>query len=853
MAKTWMRRVGPAIGVVLFALALGVLHHQAQATDMGALKASIRALSWSVVVVAVACTAVGYLILTFYDQLACRHAGHPLPWRRVVLASFIGHSFTHTLGNAILVGGSVRYRLYSACGLSAVHIALVIGFCVIGFWVGFLALCGAVFLIEPPPTLAALRLPFSSLPVMGACFLLVPLSWLVLCSFVRAPLRIRGWSLRLPTPLMSGAQIALGAAEMVTRSLVLYVLLPPELGLGFAAFLGSYLLAMVAGKISQIPGGLGVLEGVFVMLLPTGASPAGVLGALAVYRGIYYLVPLLVAALALGGFEIAMRRRAPSAAPSPDAGWFGLAVRHLMASVVAIGAAILVVGAMVPTEPVRAQLLSSLVPVAVQETAFVLSGAVGMVLMFAARGLQRKLRPAWNLSVILLAVGAVLALARGMGWEEATALSLLLIALLPCRRDFHRGVGLGSVEFIPGWSAATAMLLVAAAGCGWFAFKPIDWSWDLLTTFGPGDDAARALRAFAAAASVAAVVAILRLVRPAFSPPSARLTDVDRAATIAEHACDALAHLALLGDKQLLFSASGEGFLMYRVEGRSWVALGDPIGPLQDRRELAWSFRDLCDHHDGRPVFYQARECELYADLGLTQVRIGDEARVPLPFYAPGSAARVARLADLGFEFEVVGAERTLALLPELKRVDEAWADTHTGAAHGFDHGHFDPTWISRFSVAVVRWGGSIVAFATVWTAPARTEMNLDLVRIVPDAPPALLEGLFDAVMAWGKENAYAWFSFGLVPMPAVGNLPCTVAAMPVGTGFGRRMFAHGEHFATLGEVRAFSARFDPVYEPRWLLSRETVHVPGMIRDIVALVAPGSPPGASAPLAAVRV
>ncbi|MBA3710231.1 MAG: DUF2156 domain-containing protein, partial [Planctomycetes bacterium] len=293
--------------------------------------------------------------------------------------------------------------------------------------------------------------------------------------------------------------------------------------------------------------------------------------------------------------------------------------------------------------------------------------------------------------------------------------------------------------------------------------------------------------------------------------------------------------------------------LMYRIEGRSWVALGDPVGPAEERRELAWAFRDLCDHHDGRPVFYQVREAALYDDLGLAPVRIGDEARVPLPYYRPGMSSRVRRLGELGLAFEVVPVERTLSVHAELAPVAAAWEATHARDGHAFDQGHFDPAWIARFPLAVVRWGGSIVAFAPLCVAPARTELAIDLMRHLPDMPPGLIEGLFDAVMEWGGAQGYAWFNFGLVPLRSVGDLPCTVAALPVGTGFGRRMFAHGEHFATLAEVRSFVDRFEPVCEPRWLLSRETLHVPEVLRDIVALVAPGSPPGASAPLAAVRV
>ncbi len=843
--SAWKRRLGPLLGVVLFAFAIGVLHHVARGTDFPSLRESIRAISWLTIGAAVALTGAGYLVLTLYDQLACRHAGHPLPWRRVAMGSFIGHAFTHTLGNALLVGGSVRYRLYSASGLSAVEIALVIAFCFVGFWVGFLALAGMVFVIEPPPLVASLHLPFASARVLGGLFLIVPGAWLIASIALRRPLTIKGWSLRMPTPAMSAAQIALGAIEMSLRGLVLYILLPADIGLSYPAFLGAYLLAMVAGKISQVPGGLGVLEGVFLVLVPAAASSPATLGALAVYRGVYYLVPLMAAALMLGCFELSTRAENVRGAVAGIGSRFGLAVRHIMAACAVLAGATLVLGSVLPSDPARAQQLALWVPPMISESAHALCGALGMALLFAARGLQRKLLAAWRLSALLLVAGAALSLLRGFAWEEAAALLLLLTALLPCRRDFHRGIGLGSVEFIPGWIACFALVLLAAAGCGAFAYKHVEWSAQLWTTFAPGDDAARALRAFAAALAATAAVACARAFKPdeqPIPPPSA--AELERAARIAHASPDTLANLALLGDKQLLFSEDGEAFVMYRVEGRSYVALGDPVGPPEQRLELAWRFRELCDHHDGRPVFYQVRECSLYADLGLSPVAIGDEARVPLAFHRIGgslaSVAKPGRLEEIGCALEVVPPELTLALLPELKRVADAWIAAHPRQADdGFAHGHFDPSWLARFPTAVVRQAGVIVAFASVWTASARTELSLDLVRIAPDAPQGLLAPLFDAVMAWGHAEGFTWFSLGMAPLRGVSAPTATGALAMTGARLGRRVFAHGEHFASLAALRSFMETFHPVWEPRYLFSRGDLQLPRVIHDIVALAAPG--------------
>jgi phosphatidylglycerol lysyltransferase len=844
MAGTWLKRLGPVVGVALFIVAAVALHRAARGIDVAALRAAIHAIPVAHVLGAAALTLSGYVALTFIDFLACLQAGRRLPWRQVAFGSFIGHAFTHTLGNALLVGGGVRYRLYSAWGLSTVQVAAVVAFCFIGFWVGFLALAGGVLVARPPPGAAGIPVPGGSLRLLGALLLAVPLAWLALSALLRRPLRIGGWSATLPPARIAAAQVALGALEMWLRALVLWLLLPESAGLGFSAFLGVYLLAMVAGKLSQVPGGIGVLEGVFVLLVPSAAS-AETLGALAVYRVAYYLGPLVTAAVLLGGFELAARREGVRGTIADVAGRFGLAVRHIMAGCAVLAGAAIVVGAVLPGDPERVRQLGEWLDPRVSEAAQALCGAVGIALLVAARGLQRKLAAGWRLAVALMFGGAALALLSDLAVEEATALALLGAALLPCRRDFHRGASLDAVEFIPGWIACFALVLIAAAVGALFALPQAVWSPALWWTFGEGDDAARALRAFSAAVLMAAAIATARSLRPAAAvPPPPSVADLEAAAVIARGSPGTLANLALLGDKLLLFGEDRLGFVMYRIEGRSWVALGDPVGPPEQRLELAWRFRDLCDHHDGRPVFFQAAEAELYADLGLSPVAIGEEARVPLARWRPDGA----QPGDLGCDLVVEPPERTLELLPELKRVADAWVALRGTRADGFAHGHFDPSWLARFPVATLRRrsDGRLIAFGEVWAAEARTELSLDLVRLDPGAPDGALAALFRGVMAWGAERGFATFSFGMAPLKDAPFAPAALA--PADGRLGRRVFAHGEHFPTPSALRAFVAGFAPRWETRWLLSRSDVHVPRVLRDIVALAAPG--PAPSAPLEA---
>ncbi len=104
---------------------------------------------------------------------------------------------------------------------------------------------------------------------------------------------------------------------------------------------------------------------------------------------------------------------------------------------------------------------------------------------------------------------------------------------------------------------------------------------------------------------------------PRYSTPSrpgplpAAGVDIEKALPIIQGSHESHAHLALLGDKALLFSESGRAFIMYTISGRSWIVMGDPIGPRSEWQELAWQFCELCDRFGALPVFtrWAVRTC----------------------------------------------------------------------------------------------------------------------------------------------------------------------------------------------------------------------------------------------------
>ena len=233
------------------------------------------------------------------------------------------------------------------------------------------------------------------------------------------------------------------------------------------------------------------------------------------------------------------------------------------------------------------------------------------------------------------------------------------------------------------------------------------------------------------------------------------------------------AALALLGDKRFLFSDSGRSFVMYGVQGRSWVAMGAPIGLAAERLELLWRFRERCDLWGGRTVFYEIGP-EVMPDLvelGLTFYKLGEQASCRWPGSTStdrpgqGCARPCGGRSATAPSSAWCRAEGVPALMPELRAVSDAWLASKSAREKGFSLGRFDPGYLARFPVAIVRKGPELVAFANLWPTADRRELSIDLMRFRDGALRDVMDYLFVQLLLWGKGQGYGRFDLGMAPL----------------------------------------------------------------------------------------
>ena len=845
MKRKLLENASSIISVCLFVVAVAVIHHELQGYRLHDIVRQVERVPHSDLLAAFVLTILNYLVLTGSDALALRYIRHPLAYHRLAFASFIGYVFSY---NVTIIGGSAaRYRIYSALGVSANELAELVLFCGVTFWLGFLALAGTVLVLERQslPVPQQLHLPFPSVWIIGVVFLLLVSVYLIGVALRRRPLMIRGWQLPVPSLALAVGQIGVSALDWLLAAGVLYVLLPSELHVTFARFLGIFMLGQAAGLLSYIPGGLGVFETVLLLSLTGDSDASALTAALLLYRLIYYLLPLMLGALMLTIHEILPQMPAVTHLGIRIGKWGSIVAPQVFAFAVFVAGAILLFSGALPPVRGRFEAVRDLLPLPAIELSHFFGSLTGAALLILARGLQRRLDGAYHLTILLLAAGIGFSLLKGLDYEEAIILGVMLAALLPCRGQFYRKASLTAQRFSPGWIALIIITLVCSIWLGLFAYKHVEYSHDLwwrFTLF--RGDVPRFLRATAGAITLILLYAGARLLVPARPKPEIpSQATVTKVHEIVEASPKTYARLALLGDKQFVFSDRQDAFIMYGVESRAWVALGDPVGPQEEWEDLAWKFLEICDQYDGQPVFYQVdgQALDLYTNLGMMFLKLGEEARVSLAsFSLEGSAQKGLRhshnkIARSNYTFRMIPAEEVPAILDSLKHVSDAWLREKNTREKGFSLGFFEPAYIAQYPVAVVDGPEGIAAFANLLQGAGKEELSIDLMRYLPGCPEGMMDYLFIELMQWGSREGYQWFNLGMAPLSGLENRPLASFWARAGA----LVFRHGEHFYNFRGLRQYKDKFSPQWRPKYLACRGGLALPRTLTNIATLISGG--------------
>lgn len=835
-----LKTLVPLLGFLLLGLALWLLYHSLKNYHYADIVKRVRAIPLMVLLGAMAITVCNYLVLGLYDFLALRYVGKKLPYRRIAFVSFLSYVFSYNIGLSIFGSSALRYRYYSSWGIEVGTIARIITFCIVTFWVGLCAAGGVALLTLGQNSIRGLPLIFVSSKLIGIVLLACVGAYLIASISGKAELRVKNLHIMLPSGKIAASQILVASTDWILAAMTLYVLLPSGKP-SFPVFLALFLVAQLMGSTSHVPGGIGVFETVLVLALSRQIPTDALLSSIIVYRGIFYLVPLAVAAIMFVTHEMMLVSHKMTGFAKNAGNMIGPFVPTVLAVGVFIAGTLLLFSGVTPDLPSRLDLLDRFFPLELVELTHFSSSLIGLGLIVIADALRRRVDAAYYISVLLLFFGALFALLKGFEYEETIILLAILALLIPTRRLFFRRGAILDPPSVYSWIVSIAVILGCTVWLGFFAYKHIEYSNELWWIFEFSKDAPRFLRASLGVVVTGIIIAsrLLLSVHARFFGITLAEGDSDIRRILANSG-ESYSSLALLGDKRFYLGAHKSSFIMYGISGRTYVVMGDPIGDEAEFEDLVWSFYEEVRHQGGRIALYEvsARYLSIYLELGLTILKFGEEALVDLSsFTLAGSAAQnfrtaINKMTKAGYSFAVLLPAGINDSMEELRSVSRSWLESRHNGERGFSMGFFDEKYLQNFPVAVVTFAGKIVAFANICPSGDHTEISVDLMRFCSGLPNGIMDFLFVHVILWGKDNDYRKFSLGMAPLSGLEQRKVA----PLWNKAVTLVFHSGVESYNFRGLRAFKAKFSPEWIPRYLALSGGFSLPSVAADLVRLM-----------------
>jgi phosphatidylglycerol lysyltransferase len=299
-------------------------------------------------------------------------------------------------------------------------------------------------------------------------------------------------------------------------------------------------------------------------------------------------------------------------------------------------------------------------------------------------------------------------------------------------------------------------------------------------------------------------------------------------------------------DKRYFFARRRDAVIAYGLSGATAIVLGDPVAADDEafRRVLA-EFLDFTDANAWQAAFHQVPETRLaaYRDAGLATLKIGEEAIVDVASFSlcgngmKSLRASINRLTRDGYVTRYCESPHAGERLDALRAVSDSWLSLPGRRERSFTLGRWDAADIASCPVMTVEHADrGIVAFVNMILDGVAGEATFDLMRHRADAPSGCMDLLLVDLIACLKAQGFERLSLGMAPWSEVGANP------------GARLLERGvgvltprlERFFSVSGLRAYKSKFQPVWEPRFLVYGSEASLPRVALSIVRLTEQGA-------------
>lgn len=842
----YLKYVLYALPILFCALAIFLIHKELMLISFQDLKFEISHWSKYKIELSLLLTFANFIVLSGYDWIGLKTIKASLTWLKTFKISFFAYSLSNLVGHSLISGASLRLRYYSREGLELRQISHISLQNTISFWLGFLTL-GGVGLIIYPTDAAAIGLNANFINAIG-CLILIPVIAYMMASWFYSEKEFtfgKHIAISIPTTKEALSFLSLSILDLTLCSLVMYFLLPPDTNISFAHFLVLFVTAQLAGLISQVPGGLGVFDSVLLKLLVPYAPAHALLTSFILFRIIYYFIPFFLTLAGVATDEAVLKREHAKKATAIIKTLLSPIVAQLLAIATFISGLVLLFSSVFPAIASRTHALHKIVPIFVMEISHLASSITGLFLLFISFKLWDKNKKALHLVQILLTIGIVTSLFKGIDYEEALVLGLILSFSWFTRDAFYRT---STPKFIDNTKFQIIIilgLLLLSVYAGLFAYQEVPYSDALWFKFHSHGNAERFLRSSLILFMIFIFIAVRSYLKSDKHLIHPHMSAEDEAVIeeILKNVIETDAQLVWTKDKHVMIASDKKSFIMYGIQSDSWVVLGDAYGESASRKKLMHDFIVKADQQGAKPVFYQLSERSLGQALeeGLQIFKLGEEAHVDLVnFTMEGSSRKSLRNNEKrgekeGLIFRIIPKEEIRQSLERLKEISDLWMKEKNAKEKTFSLGFFREDYILHFPCAVIEKDGKIVAFANLWLG-AGSEVSIDLMRYDPASPHGVMDYLFIKILLWAKEANYKSFNFGMSPLSGLRSNPWA----PLWYKLGSFIYSHGEHFYNFQGLHDYKAKYDPQWKMRFIASYGGLSFLRTLTDVTFLIGGGA-------------
>ena len=498
-----------------------------------------------------------------------------------------------------------------------------------------------------------------------------------------------------------------------------------------------------------------------------------------------------------------------------------------------------------PGDPIRIAWLNLFLPIEMRSEAHLFSAICGFLFLTMAVHLSRRKRMAWGITIGLCVMSVISHMIKGLDYEECILALILMGQLILLRKSFMARSDRPTIAQGTRYLVAGLAFTLAYGTLGFLMldgqfqieskvhhFKPMDALIQTIAVIFMADNtsvlpnspyAVFFIDSICVVGATTLTYSIWMLLRPVLLKNISKADRILVHKIIDQHGNSSLARLALLPDKEYYFSPKRQSVVAFVVKGRSAIVLGDPIGPMDDRSETVYAFREFCRYNDWFPAFYEVSpdQLEIYAQMGWRWIQIGEEAIVDLKaFHLKGKSNQslrtaMNRLTKTGHRFVVYDPPIAASLIDQLKPVSDEWLHHKNGSEKQFSIAWFDRQHLERYQIAVVYdENDRIIAFTDLLSGYNKKEVTIDLMRYRTEVENGTMEFLFVSLLNHFKAEGFDTLSFSLSPLAGVG---ATSNSPAIEKGL-RRFTKYLNHFYNFNGLHQFKHKFQPNWEPRYLV-----------------------------------